>query len=117
MKHYVIYQADTNKSTGSKILFRSLESIKKEGIALTFDAYKKVYEGDFEANDENELPITEQLYIMFNLSHPKDFYGHSLSVSDIIVIDGQRYFCDSIGFKPISINFTGSEVSSDNSSF
>ena len=41
MKHYVIYQADTNKSTGSKILFRSLESIKKEGIALTLDAYKK----------------------------------------------------------------------------
>ena len=106
MKHYVIYQVDMSKPSGASILFRSLKSIEEDSITLTLDAYKKVYEGDFEEDNDYNLPVTEQLFIRFNLSHPKDFKGHSLSVSDIIIIDGQQYICDNFGFKPISINTT-----------
>lgn len=104
MKHFIIYQVDMSKPTGAKIMFRSLKSIKKEGTSLTLDAYKKVYEGDFEENTKSNLPVTEQLFMKFNLSRPKDFKGHSLSISDIIVIDGQQYFCDEYCFKSISVN-------------
>lgn len=84
-------------------MFRSLDTIQEEGTPLTLDAYKKVYEGDIERKTDSTLPLTEQIYVMFNLSRPKDFKGHSLSVSDIIVIDNQQYFCDDYGFRPISL--------------
>lgn len=103
MKHFVIFQADSSTPEGAKILFRSYNDIQEEGTTLTLNAYKKVYEGDFEEQTDSELPVTEQLYMMFNVSRPRDFKGHSLSVSDIIVIDGQQYFCDDLGFKLVSI--------------
>lgn len=102
-----------SKPTGAKIMFRSLKSIKKEGTILTLDAYKKVYEGDFEENTESKLPVTEQLYMKFNLSRPKDFKGHSLSISDIIVIEGQQYYCDDYCFKAISIDMSEPEKKED----
>lgn len=103
MKHFVIFQADSSTPEGAKILFRSYSDIQEEGTTLTLNAYKKVYEGDFEEQTDSELPVTEQLYMMFNVSRPRDFKGHSLSVSDIIVIDGHQYFCDDLGFKLVSI--------------
>ena len=84
MIHYEIYQVDMSQPTGAKIMFRSLRNIQKDGTSLTLDAYKKVYEGDFEEKKNSNLPVTEQLYVMFNISRPEDFKGHSLSLSDII---------------------------------
>ena len=47
----------------------------------------------------------ESLYAMFNINRPEDFRGHSLSVSDVIVLrDGEEkkaYFVDSIGFREL----------------
>lgn len=103
MKHFEIYQVDKSQPLGARIMFRSLDTIQEEGTPLTLDAYKKVYEGDIERKTDSTLPLTEQIYVMFNLSRPKDFKGHSLSVSDIIVIDNQQYFCDDYGFRPISL--------------
>ena len=48
----------------------------------------------------------DSLYEKFNLSHPKDFTGHSLSVSDVIVWNNGKetkaYYVDSYGFKELS---------------
>lgn len=41
------------------------------------------------------------IFEKFNLDRPSDFKGHSLSVSDVIILDKQPYFVDSIGFKKI----------------
>ena len=47
----------------------------------------------------------EDIYTRFNIDHPKDFKGHSLSVSDVVVLhqDGQdaAHFVDSIGFREV----------------
>ena len=47
----------------------------------------------------------ENLYYIFNQARPKDFKGHSLSVSDIVALkrDGvvSYYYCDSVGFREI----------------
>lgn len=37
----------------------------------------------------------------FNARIPSDFRGHSLSVGDIVSIDGKEFFCDSIGWIPV----------------
>lgn len=41
----------------------------------------------------------EDLFYEFNGIHPQDFRGHSLSVSNVVEIDGKLYFCDTAGFK------------------
>ena len=47
----------------------------------------------------------EDIYTRFNIDHPKDFRGHSLSVSDVVVLhqDGQdaAHFVDSVGFRQV----------------
>lgn len=57
--------------------------------------YKTVFSG--------ELPIKdlEDVFTILNTSRPDGFTGHSLSVSDIIVVNGTTYFVNSFGFKEI----------------
>lgn len=57
--------------------------------------YKTVFSG--------ELPVShpEEIYMLINTSIPEDYEGHSLSVSDVITVDGTTYFVDSFGFKEI----------------
>ena len=47
----------------------------------------------------------EDIYTRFNIDHPKDFKGHSLSVSDVVVLhqDGQdtAHYVDSVGFRQV----------------
>ncbi len=61
-------------------------------------------------NSTNET--LESIYERFNLHHPDDFRGHSLSVSDVVVLreDGrvQAYYVDSFGFTQVP------EIFSDN---
>jgi hypothetical protein len=70
--------------------------------------YEKVFSGCI-----NELKSLEDVYEKFNIDMPKSYYGHSLSVSDIVeVIDSDSvnngfYYCDSIGFKKVD-NFDSS---------
>lgn len=45
----------------------------------------------------------EDIFTRFNIDHPKDFKGHSLSVSDVVVLhqNGQdtAHYVDSIGYR------------------
>ena len=45
----------------------------------------------------------EAIFTRFNIDHPKDFKGHSLSVSDVVVLhqNGQdtAHYVDSIGYR------------------
>ena len=50
------------------------------------------------------LPF-EDIYTRFNIDHPKDFKGHSLSVSDVVVLhqNGQdtAHYVDNFGYKEV----------------
>ena len=52
----------------------------------------------------------DKIFVKYNINHPADFKGHSLSMSDIIVTikDGkkQAFYCDQIGFQPVPGFFT-----------
>lgn len=60
---------------------------------LSFKDYKLVYECT-----RNDIYSADDCFEEFNLAKPEDFRGHSLSVSDIIEIDNQRLYCDSVGW-------------------
>ena len=59
--------------------------------------YKKVYEGEVPEMFDLSM-VLESIFEKFNLLHPSDFHGHSLSVSDVVVLDGVNYYCDSYGW-------------------
>lgn len=65
--------------------------------------YEEIYSGDIEAASAAEA--LEKLYYIFNMRHPADFTGHSMSVSDIVILDqcdeAGTYFCDRFGFKKL----------------
>lgn len=63
---------------------------------LNLDDYEVVYSGV--ADGTNEYTVLDDLFEKFNINHPSDFTGHSLSVSDIVELDGKNYYCDSVGW-------------------
>ena len=95
---YTILQLNTHNPDvvkGGKLFipWRLLNQHSKFDISQ----YKKVYEG--EVQEEKDILCTlESIFEKFNLHHPSDFYGHSLSVSDVVVLDGVSYYCDSYGW-------------------
>ncbi len=96
---YKIYQLpDGEKYHG--IRFEGKEQLEKDGVQLNHEDYELVYEG--EIDDFKGNATLEAIFTQFNTAHPADFSGHSLSVSDVIVIsaDGKEsaYYCDSFGF-------------------
>ena len=77
--------------------FRSLERLQEKGLAVDPANYEKIY----------TAPLTpgttlEGIFEKFNIDRPEDFKGHSLSVSDVVVLhqNGQdtAHYTDSIGF-------------------
>ena len=63
------------------------------------DLYDVVYTGEVKPDDT--LMVLERLFVKFNTNHPADFKGHSLSVSDVVELDGKFYYCDSFGYEEI----------------
>ena len=84
--------------------FRSLERLQENGLAVDPANYEKIY----------TAPLTpdmglERIFEKFNFDRPEDFKGHSLSVSDVVVLHQNgtdtAHYTDSIGFVDISEDF------------
>lgn len=72
-------------------------SHKGEG-SVKLENYDLVYDCDVQSS--YEVPL-EDLYFIFNERRPEDFEGHSMSVSDVVWIDGTYWYCDDIGWKKL----------------
>lgn len=94
------------------IRFESIDRLKADGVQLNKDDYELMYEG--EVGEFRGNATLEALFAQFNNDRPDDFSGHSLSVSDVIVIsvDGKdtAYFCDSFGFTEMPEFFREKEL-------
>lgn len=71
--------------------------------AIKSENYELVYVGELsELQEQTQGEILEAIYEKFNVDHPKDYRGHSLSVSDIVVLhqngENSAHFVDSFGF-------------------
>ena len=103
---YKIYQLK-NSPENHAIRFEGYSLAEKYGEPAKPENYDLVYSGsldDFE--DSNKL---EAIYTKFNIDRPEDFKGHSLSVSDIIVMNDEAHYVDSFGFVDVSDKFLGKE--------
>ena len=74
--------------------------------SVRHEHYDLVYTGPLpEADTTEPLPVLEGLYTRFNLHPPEDFHGHSLSVSDVVVLRQQdtfrSFYTDSFGFREL----------------
>lgn len=54
-----------------------------------------------EDKEERAYGILECVFSIFNTKHPSGYCGRSLSVGDIVLLEGQHYLCATIGFQPI----------------
>ena len=61
--------------------------------------YEVAYEGELDCPEVSNTP--EELFKIFNIKIPEDFKGRSMSISDIVEIDGKNYYCDMIGWKEL----------------
>lgn len=86
------------------IRFEPLERLAELGQKPDFSNYDKIYEGDISAVNARGDTVGDKLeaiFVKFNLDRPEDFKGHSLSVSDVVVMDDKAYYVDSVGFQPL----------------
>lgn len=94
-----IYQLKDTEETRD-IRFMNMDYLEKKGIPVSRGNYTLVYTGEF-----TEGMSLEDIYTKFNIDHPADFTGHSLSVSDMVVLhqDGENtsHYVDSVGYREI----------------
>ena len=87
--------------------FAAMRYLNKQNIAPSIENYEILYRGNLPEGKRSvpQAELLEQLYQKFNCARPLDYHGHSLSVSDVIVLnqDGKisAHYVDSIGFKEL----------------
>lgn len=95
-KQFGIYQI-TARDPEHDYRFMNLDFVKRHGMEVNRADYELVY-----TEPLTEKDTLEAIYERFNIQRPADFTGHSLSVSDVVVInDGESIkacYVDSIGF-------------------
>ena len=96
---FAIYQIKGGPETRD-YRFEAYESLQEAGLAVDRQNYDLVYTAPLDGKT-----TLEDIYRTFNLDRPADFTGHSLSVSDIVVLTRsgkeEAHYCDSFGFTPV----------------
>lgn len=94
-----IYQLKDAEETRD-IRFMAMDYLEMKGIPVSKENYTLVYTGELK-----EGMSLEDIYTRFNIDRPADFTGHSLSVSDVVVLhqDGENtsHYVDSVGYREI----------------
>lgn len=98
-EYYGIYQI-LDGTKGSEYLFMGMDFVTSHGMEVEGRDYAFIYGGKL-----TETDTLDSLYEKFNLYHPEGYYGHSLSVSDVVILqkDNQTkaYYVDSFGFREL----------------
>ena len=80
--------------------FEPYDRLQAAGLSVEAANYNLIYAAELTPGTS-----LEDIHTRFNIDHPKDFKGHSLSVSDVVVLhqDGQdaAHFVDSVGFREV----------------
>jgi len=105
-QHFRIYQIDLEQTRTIPYAFLGMDALKKLGYDAPHpEDYRLMYDGVIPRSaGQSDTDVLERIFVRFNLNHPKDFRGHSLSVSDVVELFDETnrtwYYCDSIGFQP-----------------
>ena len=96
---FSIYQLKHGDETRD-LRFEPYDRLQATGNSVDRANYERVYSAELTPGTS-----LEDIYTRFNIDHPKDFKGHSLSVSDVVVLhqNGQdaAHYVDSFGYKSV----------------
>ena len=96
---YAIYQYDnTDGNWGYK--FMGLSIISNMGLSVDGKDYRMIFMEQLHEHDS-----LDELYHRFNAERPEGFDGHSLSVSDVVIMkrngEMKAYYVDDVGFSEL----------------
>lgn len=93
---YQLARSDTTRD----FRFEPYDRLQAAGKAVDRANYELIYTAPLTAGTS-----LEDIFTRFNIDHPQDFKGHSLSVSDIVVLhqngENTAHYVDSIGYKEV----------------
>ena len=93
---YQLARSDTTRD----FLFEPYDRLQAAGKAVERANYELIYTAPLTAGTS-----LEDIFTRFNIDHPKDFKGHSLSVSDVVVLhqngENTAHYVDRIGFQKV----------------
>lgn len=96
---YGIYQLRED-GDGAAYRFMGMAYLQEKGMAVDGADYQFVYGDELQEGD-----TLEAIYTKFNMDHPADYSGHSLSVSDVVILkkDGEltAHYVDSFGYQEL----------------
>ncbi len=100
---YAIYQLRQDDTTAD-IRFMNSVYLREKGIEPQYEKYELIYTGAL-TKDGSQIDKLEDLYRIFNIEHPQDFEGHSLTVSDIVALKQagvvSYHYVDNVGYKEL----------------
>ena len=84
--------------------FMNYDYLQSKGVMPERGGYDAIYTGGLADYGDNKTNL-DMIYLRFNVNHPADFKGHSLSVSDIVALKQNGvvscHYVDSIGFREL----------------
>lgn len=96
---FSIYQIKSGDETRD-YRFEPYDRLQATGRSVDRANYGLVYTAPLDGKT-----TLEDIYRTFNIDHPADFKGHSLSVSDVVVLHqggkDTAHYCDSFGFQQV----------------
>lgn len=98
-----IYQVKNGEAL-RELRFQSAQQLAEMGLKPDIANYDLVYEGniaDFTKASDLRMQL-ETVFYKFNMEHPADYKGRSVSVSDVVAVAGKAFYVDSFGFKPLN---------------
>ena len=83
-EYYLAEQQDADPA----LRFAAMRYLNKQNIAPSVENYEVLYRGNLPEGKRRvpQAELLEQLYQKFNFARPTDYHGHSLSVSDVIML-------------------------------
>ena len=98
----LIYQLLPDKELADR-RFMPMEYLRGKGLPVERTFYEPIYAITVSTAETRPEQLLEDIFYMFNMNHPADFKGHSLSVSDIVALKLNGavsfHYVDSFGFQ------------------
>ena len=99
---FAIYQLKSGDKTRD-LRFEPLSRLKKAGITVDHANYELIYTAPLQTESQDApFNLLHRIFEQFNIDHPADYAGHSLSVSDVVALklNGQitSHYVDSWSF-------------------
>lgn len=101
---YEIYQVKLDENSPESLRMFALVgyNVNESDTIKLKEHYGKVYEGEIDLKSDI-LDTLEDLFRIFNVDHPKDYRGRSLTASDVVKIGDEYFLCASAGWRNVKV--------------